>query len=152
MPGMVLSPVPKSPMEPPGVTVDVVDEAGVDEWRHVLTDSWLPTEVAEQLFPTSLGTDPDVRLFTARLDGRPVGASVAIRTGDVSGVYGVVTVPTARRRGVGTAATWAAVGAGRSWGCGTISLQASEMGYSSYRKMGFRTVLCYTTFSTARQT
>jgi len=121
MPGMVLSPVPRSAVERPGVRVDVVDEAGIDEWRHVLTDSWLPPELADQLFPTSLATDPDVRLFTARLDGRPVGASVAIRTGDVSGVYGVVTVPTARRRRVGTAAHVAAVPTPRRRAVGTVT-------------------------------
>jgi GNAT superfamily N-acetyltransferase len=69
------------------------------------------------------------------------GAVPTIRTGDVSGVYAVGTLAGARRRGVGTAATWAAVAAGRTWGCGTIVLQASETAFSSYEKMGFRTVV-----------
>lgn len=75
------------------------------------------------------------------------GTSLAIRTADASGVYSVGTLPDARRRGVGTAVTWAAVLAGRDWGCDTIVLHASEMGFSMYRSMGFRTVVNYVTFS-----
>ncbi len=56
------------------------------------------------------------------------------------------TLPDARRRGVGTAATWAAVVAGRAWGRDTIVLQSSEIGFSLYRAMGFRTVVNWVTF------
>jgi len=115
-------------------------------WLGVLTDGGLARDLADHLFPPSFATDPDVRLFTALLNGRPVGTSIAIRTAEVSPVYGVGTVPTARRRGAGTAAAWAAVDAGRAWGCGVIVLQSSHMGFSSYTKMGFRTVVRYATF------
>jgi len=79
----------------------------------------------------------------------PWGGSVAIRTGDVSGVYAVGTIARARRRGIGTAASWAAVAAGRAWGCDTIVLQASEMGLPIYRAMGFRTIVSYSEFRLA---
>lgn len=46
-------------------------------------------------------------------------------------------------------ATWAAVAAGRAWGCDTIVLQSSEIGFSVYRAMGFRTVVSYVTFRPA---
>ncbi len=55
-------------------------------------------------------------------------------------------IPSARRHGVGSALTWAAVDAGRAWGCDTIVLQASEMGFPIYAAMGFRTVVEYTVF------
>lgn len=95
--------------------------------------------------PPAPGPDPDVRPFTVRLEGRPAGASLAIRTGAVAGVYAVGTLEAARRRGVGTAATWAAVAAGRA-GCDMVMLQSSEMGYPMYEAMGFRTVGRYATF------
>ena len=57
------------------------------------------------------------------------------------------TLRDARRRGVGTAATWAAVSAGRAWGCETIVLQSSAMGYAVYEAMGFRTVVRYAIYA-----
>jgi GNAT superfamily N-acetyltransferase len=116
---MVLHPVPMPPEPPPNVTVAPGLEPGLADF-----------------LPWSFATDPDVRVFTSRLDGRPVGTSIAIRTGDVAGVYGVGTIPSARRRGVGTAASWAAVAAGRAWNCDAIVLRATEMGLPSYEQMG----------------
>ena len=87
-----------------------------------------------------------MELFIGRLDGRAVGTAVAIRSGDVSRIYAVGTLPVARRRGVGSALTWAAVDAGRAWGCHAVVLQASEMGLPVYIGMGFRTVVEYTVF------
>lgn len=129
-PGMVLHPIPEPPDPAPGVTVTPGIERGLADY-----------------LPRSFASDSDVRVFTARLDGRPVGTSIVIRTGEVAGVYGVGTVPEARGRGVGTAASWAAVAAGRAWGCDTIVLQATEMGLPIYERMGFRTVVRYITFS-----
>lgn len=146
-PGMILHPVPESPLPAPGVTVVPVTPANLAEHLGVRVASGVPPELAGRLFSKAFAADPDVQLFTARLEGRAVGASVAIRTGNVSGVYAVGTLPLARRRGVGTAATWAAVAAGRAWGCDTVVLQSSEMGHAVYRAMGFRTVVSYADFT-----
>lgn len=145
-PGMVLHPVPEPPSPAPGVLVVPVSEAGLDEHLGVRVAGGMPAHLAELLFSASFAADPDVAFFTVRLDGRPVGVSLAIRSGDVGGVYAVGTLPDARRRGVGTAATWACVTAGRAWGCGAIALQASDMGLPIYAAMGFRTVVEYTVF------
>jgi GNAT superfamily N-acetyltransferase len=107
----------------------------------------MPFELAERLFPLSLVADSEVALFAGYLDDVPVGTSTAICTGNVCGVYGVLTLPTARRRGVGTAATWAALNAGREWGCNVATLQATEMAFSGYTKMGFEQVERYATFT-----
>jgi GNAT superfamily N-acetyltransferase len=82
----------------------------------------------------------DARFFLGTLDGRAVATSFAVRTRDVVGIYGVGTAEAVRRRGIGTAMTWACVGAGRDWGCDTAILQASEMGRGVYASMGFRQV------------
>ena len=132
-PGMVLHPVPAPPVPPPGVTVLPGTVPGLADY-----------------LPASFVADPDVRVFHARLDGRPVGNSVAIRTGDVSGVYAVGTLPEARGRGIGTAVTWAAVAAGSAWGCDVVVLQASEMGLALYERLGFRTAVRYITFTSGQ--
>lgn len=148
-PGMVLDPASVPPAPSAGVTVVPVDESGLDAYHRVFAEHGRSMELARQLFSPGFASDPDVQLFIGRLDGQPVGTSIAMRSGDVGGVYAVATLPDARRRGVGTALTWAAVAADRAWGCETIVLQASEMGFPMYAAMGFRTVVRYVQFTRA---
>jgi GNAT superfamily N-acetyltransferase len=144
---MVLHPIPDRPLPAPGITTrEVSDGRSLAEFRGVSIADGLPEDVAISLFPESFAADPDVRLVVACLDDQPVGTSIAIRTGDCSGVYAVGTHPDARRRGVGTAATWTAVAVGQAWGCKAIVLQSSEMGLPLYKAMGFRTVARYLVF------
>jgi ribosomal protein S18 acetylase RimI-like enzyme len=144
-PGMVLYPIPEPP--PPGhVVVEAVDATGADEFRGVFTAQGRSRDLAEAMFPESLIGDPDVHAFVGRLDGRPVGYSLAIQSERTSGVYNVGTLPEARRRGVGTALTWAAVESGRRAGLDCVVLQSSEMAVSMYQAMGFRTVVNYAVF------
>jgi ribosomal protein S18 acetylase RimI-like enzyme len=144
-PGMVLHPLPEPPL-PEHVVVEPVDEKGADEFRGVFTAPGRSRELARAMFPESLFEDPAVHAFVGRLDGRPVGYSLAIRSERASGVYNVGTLPEARRRGVGTALTWAAVESGRRAGLDCVVLQSSEMALSMYQAMGFRTVVPYVIF------
>lgn len=147
MPQMVLQPVTEASSPAPGLTARAVaDTPSLDQYRAIFVEGGMSEDVARRLFAASFAADPDVQLVTTCLDDRPVGTSLAIRTGEVAGVYAVGTLPDARRRGVGTAATWAAVDAGRSWGCDTVVLQSSEMGFPMYLDMGFRTVVRYATY------
>jgi GNAT superfamily N-acetyltransferase len=130
VPAMALHPIPPAPLPAPGVSVEPGLEPGVADY-----------------VPHSMAEDSDVRLFTAYLDGRPVGSSIAIRCGEVSSVVAVGTRPEARRRGVGIAASWAAVEAGMVWGCKAVLLEATEMGFPLYVAMGFRTVTRYVGFT-----
>jgi GNAT superfamily N-acetyltransferase len=149
-PGMAVHAGTTMPPMAPGVAVRVVDDAAtLDEHRGVLMEGGLAPDVALRMFPASWLTDPDVRILTGLLDGRPVGTGLAIRTGATSGVYNIGTRTSARRRGVGAAVTVAAVEAGRTWGCDPIVLQSTEMGEPLYRELGFRIVVRYTTFSRA---
>ncbi len=149
MPGMVLVPPGEPPPTPSGIRIEPVHGASLENWYAVMADNGMPRDWAERLFSPSFATDPDVALFTAHLDHVPVGTSIAIRSGNVSGVYGVATAKSARRRGVGTAATWAALNVARRWGCDLVTLQATEMAFPGYTKMGFETVVRYTTFVAA---
>lgn len=146
-PNMVLHPIPDPPDSPTAVTVVSVTSAGLDEFVAVSIEGGMPPEAAQRLFSASFAADPDVELFTGRLEGRAVGTAVAIRSQEVSGVYAVGTVPGSRRQGVGTALTWAAIQSGRAWGCEMVVLQASEMGYPLYVGLGFRTVVSYAEFA-----
>jgi len=146
-PGMVLDPPADSPAPAAGVTVVPVAEGGLDEFHGLLVEGGVAPDVVRRVIPPSFASDPDVQLFVARFDGRPVGTSIAIRSCLGSGVYNVGTRPDARRRGVGTALTWAAAAAGRAWGHDVIVLQSSPIGLAMYSEMGFRTVAPYVIFT-----
>jgi ribosomal protein S18 acetylase RimI-like enzyme len=83
------------------------------------------------------------RHFVGLLDRRPVSASRVLVAGDVAMVHGVSTVPDARRRGIGSAVTLAALVAAREAGCRIGVLQASSMGQGPYRRLGFDYVAPY---------
>jgi predicted acetyltransferase len=66
-----------------------------------------------------------------------------VEPADVAGVYFVCTTPSARRAGIGTAITAAAMHEGREMGCTTAVLGSSPMGYGVYRRLGFEEVFRY---------
>jgi GNAT superfamily N-acetyltransferase len=151
-PHMALVPVPVPPDPGPDIAVrEVTDAASARGFRELLVDGGFPPADAAALFSDAFLGDDDVRAFVADLDGRPAGVAAAIRTDDVAGVYLVGTAPWARRRGVGTAATWAAVGAARDWRSPVVVLQASAMGFGVYEAMGFRTVARFAEFTARRR-
>ncbi len=145
-PNMVLHPVPEVPAPATGVTIRTHREAERAEFLAVVVELGLGRELAERIFSSGFVADGDVRLFTASLEGRKVGTSIAIRSGDVGGVYNVGVVEEARRRGVGSALTWAAVDTSRAWGCELAVLQSTAMAHAMYEAMGFRTVVSYAEF------
>jgi ribosomal protein S18 acetylase RimI-like enzyme len=143
-PVMAIEPPARVPPPPEGVSVrEVTDATGLDDHIASAVANGFPEDAARMLYAMPFLADHDVRLFTAYVDGRPAGHSAAIRSGDVSGVYGVGVPPALRGRGIGTAVTWAAVGAGREWGCELVVLQSSELGFGVYRRMGFEVVTYY---------
>ncbi len=137
-PVMAIEPPTRTPPPPEGVAVhEVHDAEGLEAHIASTVAGGFPEEAARMLYTRALLADGDVRLFTAYLDGRPAGNSAAILSGEVAGVYGVGVPEQLRGRGIGTAVTWAAVEAGRDWGCKLVVLQSSEMGFGVYRRMGF---------------
>lgn len=147
MPAMVLSPIPEPRPTAPGVAVQRVDDAHYESFLEILIGTGIPGKFALRIFPKTLIRSDNAAYFVATLEGEPVGISVAIRTGQSGGVYSVATLEKARRRGVGTAVTWAAIDAIRGWGCTAAVLQSSEMGYPVYRAMGFEEVTRYVRFA-----
>jgi ribosomal protein S18 acetylase RimI-like enzyme len=145
-PAMALHPIPSPPDPSTGVVVADVDEAGRDAFVGVGVAAGFDRKVSERMFSAAMLADPEVDAFVGYLDDRPVGYALAIRSEGASGVYNVGTLPVARRRGVGTALTWAAVEAGRRGGLDCVVLQSSEMARTMYEAMGFRNVVDYAVF------
>jgi GNAT superfamily N-acetyltransferase len=77
-------------------------------------------------------------LYLARFNGEDAATLMAFDHEGDCGIYNVATVPTARRRGLGTALTVHALREARQRGCTTAGLQATEMAEGLYASIGFR--------------
>lgn len=67
----------------------------------------------------------------------PVATATLVTVAGVAGVYGVGTVPVARRRGLGRALTLAVLHEGQRRGCDLAFLNPSPEGYAVYAGLGF---------------
>lgn len=130
-----------APPTPPGLSIRRVDsDATLADFDAV--------RGGPSGFPLSLAAahDPAVGLFVGYFEGVPAATSRVVRLGRIAEISTVVTVPSQRRRGFGTALTWAAVVAGRSLGCDVAMLTATSLGYPVYTRMGFVPVDIYRTY------
>ena len=107
----------------------------------------IPVDVLSHLFAESLTDSGSFVGFLAYEGGVPVSTSALIVSDDVAGVYNVATPEPFRRRGLGEATTRAAVAEGERRGCVLTTLQASDIGYPIYERMGYRTVARWPSFT-----
>jgi len=135
MPEMVLERwTPEEASSPPGAELRRVSSAedAARYWR-VATESYADIGFPPEIFAyyenhEYLWAD-GAAAFLANVDERPAGISMTIVSHGVAGIYWVGCAAEARGRGLGRAAS--------------ASLQASPMGESLYRQMGFETIYDY---------
>jgi len=104
----------------------------------------LPDEVASVFARPEAVLSPFTAAVIVRdADGRPVAGAWTGVSHSVAGIGFVGTAERARGRGLGTAATAAAMRLGYAMGARAAVLQASPMGRSVYARMGFREIGAY---------
>lgn len=85
------------------------------------------------------GVDPrHFHVLIAQLDGKNVAAAMSLDHDGDCGIYNVVTLPEARRRGFGTALTARHLHEAKARGCSSASLQSTQTAESVYASVGFR--------------
>lgn len=143
-------PAPSTPAE---LRVETVtDKAGLRDYASLMAANWTPPSVAvPQYFAgvasAVLSATCASTFVVGYVGDRPVsGAEIHVSDG-VAGLYGVVTLDDARRRGYGTAVTLHALDHSRQSGVTTAVLQASADGASVYARIGFTSVGGYTEFA-----
>lgn len=148
MPEMVLDRRAEEPSPANGTELRRVASAAdaADYWR-VAAAAYASVGFPPEIFAFYESHDglvaDNAAAFLARVDGMSAGIAMTIVTRGIAGVYWVGASEQARGRGLGRAVTAAAVNAGFDIGAGIASLQASPMGESLYRKMGFETIFDY---------
>lgn len=89
--------------------------------------------------------------YLGYLNGKPVASSALVLEAGVAGIYAVASVPEVRNRGIGRFMTELPLGEARQLGYHVGILQASSMGYSIYKKIGFQDVCAYRVFLQSRR-
>ena len=137
-----LATVPDGPMPPAGLSIGAVeDEASLEAWVRLTRIGFGIPEFAERRLLEVFGavrSAPQSQAYLALMDGQPVATSQLFLGGGVAGIYNVTCLPEARGRGIGTAVTLAPLVEARSRGYRMAILQASDLGYPVYRRLGFR--------------
>ena len=130
---------PRRSSVPAGVEIrQVREERDLEAVRAVEVATFgTPAEIAERFVGRKMLEDERVRMFTAWIDGEPVGEASAYLLHDTVGIFGVGVVESARRRGIGAALTLRAARAfddrtDLAW------LQPSDMARRMYEGQGFR--------------
>jgi hypothetical protein len=137
-----LSALPESTVCPTGLKIiPVEDRKTLSKWIHVASMGFgIPVEFEStwyEFFDEEV-LNPPFRGYIALLNGQPVGTSQLFLSAGVAGIYNVTCIPEARGQGIGAALTLAPLLYAREVEYRIGVLQASELGYTVYRRLGFR--------------
>jgi GNAT superfamily N-acetyltransferase len=147
MPGMALQPIPAD--HEPELRTDhhiahVTDEAALaDHIRTAEAAFGLPAWMLRAMLNPAILGEPRVAIYVGYSNGEPVSTGLGFHSGRTIGVYNISTIPRARGRGYGAEMTKRVAADGAANGCDVAILQASDMGYPIYERLGYRTVVEY---------
>ncbi len=120
--------------------VTIGDDETLEQWANTAIEGY----EAPELYPSfvdlecSLGyRQPSYRRYLGFLDHQPVSTCALFLGQKAAGIYCVSTVPAARRLGIGAIITQYALREAQEMGYRMAVLQASQMGRSVYRRLGF---------------
>jgi GNAT superfamily N-acetyltransferase len=137
-----LSRLPESTVLPTGLEIiPVEDRRTLSKWIHVASIGFGVPEEFESTwyeFFVEAVFDLPFRSYLALLNGRPVGTSQLFLSAGVAGIYNVTCIPEVRGQGIGAALTLTPLLYARDVEYRIGILQASELGYRVYRRLGFQ--------------
>lgn len=137
--------LPVDDTPPNGFAVEeVTDVAQLREWIRTNEEAYDSnagladaTYVAVES-AAGFGAHRPYRRLLGRLHGVPVATAALFLGAGVAGLYAVACVGTARRLGIGTAISLAALREARALGYRAAVLESSPSGFNVYARLGFR--------------
>lgn len=118
--------------------VEMVCPEDVGIWSEMSAEAFNKPPETEGLLLLSDHKDCD--FLTWKEDGEMVGGTLLICKNKNAGIHEVSTMPKHRRKGVGAALVGRGLDIAVEKGCTYATLQASEMGFSMYQKLGMEDV------------
>ncbi len=97
----------------------------------------MPLDEARAFVAPKLGNPTCDVVVANDQDGQPVASATGVLVDGVVAVFGVGTLPSHRRQGLGSAVTLAVLHRARDQGADLAYLNPSDLGYGAYRKLGF---------------
>lgn len=99
--------------------------------------------------PILLSPKTAQHLFIGYLNARPIASSCAFidKSSMAVGLWDIITLPQARRKGIATDMALKALNFGKQEGCEIAVLTATDMGYKVYEKIGFKKLKHYTVYN-----
>jgi GNAT superfamily N-acetyltransferase len=107
-------------------------------WQETMAKGFNVSNEVGKIFSPPL-RDP-VRLYSAYLNGQPVGTTALVFHNGVAGIYSLAVLPKFRRQGIGALLTVLPLIEAWSEGYRLGTLQASSMGLPVYLQLGFAEV------------
>jgi hypothetical protein len=146
-PGMVadLHALNEDVQVPDGFTIDhAIGQKTLAHWRDVFAASYnAPASAGQAWVDATIYAGLEKapwKMYVGYLNGKPVATSILFNGAGVAGVYGVGTLPEARRQGIGAAITVKPLLDARKQGYNYAVLFSSQIGYPVYQWLGFREV------------
>jgi len=123
--------------------VKAEDKKAYIDFMNVIEDFIEGEEWKEKIFhfldnQYALHSSNETSVFVGYHKGDPVSSSAVHYSQGVAGLYWIVTKKHARKKGYGTAMTYAPMYEAKNRGYEVIILHASEMGVHVYSKIGFK--------------
>ena len=124
---------------------EVTDEASLRLFWDLWYKGYPMPEIQGKMnadITVEIGYHPDneMKFYMGYLKGEPVATAFIMLAGGVVGLYGVVVLPEARGRGIGTEMSLYPLRLARSMGYKIGVLDATQQGIGIYRRIGFEEV------------
>lgn len=136
----------------PSLTIqEITDLELLQHWRTIAEQCWDNPESAyiyhDAYQYTGFGEGRPWHHYLGWQHGQPVAIASLLLHAGVAGIYGVATLPEARRQGIGAAMTRHVLQEAFACGYRVAVLSPSQMGLNIYQHIGF-TTMCSFTFYT----
>lgn len=128
---------------PDGFELCRIDASEGAEWANTIAQGYpMPIGLARSFSPLAVSTSvselTDTTYFAAKFEGRIAAVSAMHLCNGVAGIYFVATLEEFRGKGLGAFMTAAPLRLAKSHGYRVGILHASDMGMSTYRRLGFQ--------------